>query len=222
MRLSESLALPRLPALQPGERLIAAYRPSPRWFLPRYLATFGGYEAWRRATVYAVTDRRVLMASGRVGRDCHSVDLRSVRDLDLRHRLWGSRVSVASAAAERVGELLLTGLGAAEATELWEQIGRARHAASGAEASVAAQLAELAALRQAGHLSEAEFAAAKRRTLGAVEPPAPARRAPAAPAGSVPAGPVPAKPAAQVEAERAPAVEVKPAASAQPQVEINT
>jgi hypothetical protein len=173
MRLTEAQARGRMPALQPGERLVVAYRPNPRWFLVRYVVTLGGYEAWRRATVYAVTDRRVLFASGRVGRECQSVGLGAVRDLDLRHRMWGSRVSIGTAAAERVGELVLNGLGQAEATELWEAIGRAQHALSGAAATVATQLAELTRLFQAGHLSAAEFTAAKCRTLGAPSGPAP-------------------------------------------------
>lgn len=173
MRLSEAQALGCLPALQTGERLVVAYRPNPRWFLARYALTFGGYEAWRRATVYAVTDRRVMFACGRVGRDCQSVALAVVRDLDLRHRMWGSRVSIGTAAAERVGELVLNGLGQAEATELWEAIGRAQHVVSGAAATVATQLAELTRLFEAGHLSAMEFAAAKSRTLGAPRDPEP-------------------------------------------------
>lgn len=82
------------------EPIVASCRPAkvPRWIF--YLVTLGLYEFWRRATVYAVTDRRIIVRKGIVTRTEGSLPLFYVQDATLQTFLWWGRIVVSTAGGE--------------------------------------------------------------------------------------------------------------------------
>ena len=72
------------PLLAADEQIIAVERPSR--MLPRYLATLGLYEMWRKRQLSAVTDRRLLLGRGVIRRDEKAIPLRRVQDVSFTRR----------------------------------------------------------------------------------------------------------------------------------------
>ena len=86
--------------LSGGETVAASCRPAkaPRWVF--YLITLGLYEFWRRATVYAVTDRRVVTRRGIVTKTEGSLPLFYVQDATIQTFLGWGRMNVSTAGGE--------------------------------------------------------------------------------------------------------------------------
>jgi hypothetical protein len=86
--------------LADGEPIVTACKPAklPRWIT--YLVTLGLYEFWRRATVYAVTDRRVVARKGIITKTEGSLPLFYVQDATIQTFLWWGRVHVSTAGGE--------------------------------------------------------------------------------------------------------------------------
>jgi hypothetical protein len=75
-----------VPLLAPDEQIIAVERQSRKLAVPRYLATLGLYEMWRRRHLSAVTDRRLLLGRGVIRRDEKAIPLRRVHDVSFTRR----------------------------------------------------------------------------------------------------------------------------------------
>jgi membrane protein YdbS with pleckstrin-like domain len=86
--------------LASGESIVFACRPAklPRFAL--YLITLGLYEFWRRANLYAVTDRRVTERAGRITGTEASLPLFYVQDATIRTFLGHGYVYVSTAGGE--------------------------------------------------------------------------------------------------------------------------
>jgi membrane protein YdbS with pleckstrin-like domain len=86
--------------LAENETITTTCRPAkvPRWIF--YLVTLGLYEFWRRATVYAVTDRRVVARNGIITRTEGSLPLFYVQDATIQTFLWWGRIHVSTAGGE--------------------------------------------------------------------------------------------------------------------------
>ena len=67
------------PLLAADEQIIAVERPSRMLALPRYLATLGLYEMWRKRQLSAVADRRLLLGRGVIRHDEKAIPLRRVQ-----------------------------------------------------------------------------------------------------------------------------------------------
>jgi Bacterial PH domain len=84
--------------LQPDEHLLMVLRPSGWWGTTGYyILTLGFYEFWRRATVFALTDQRILQRKGRIQMVEQNLPVVDVEDVTVTKILGvgGVRVSVA-------------------------------------------------------------------------------------------------------------------------------
>jgi membrane protein YdbS with pleckstrin-like domain len=70
----------------------------PRWMT--YVITLGFYEFWRRANVYAVTDRRVAARHGLITKTEGSLPLFYVQDATIRTFLSWGRVNISTAGGD--------------------------------------------------------------------------------------------------------------------------
>jgi hypothetical protein len=116
--------------LADGESIIFACRPAklPRFIL--YLITLGLYEFWRRATFYAVTDRRVTERAGRITGTEASLPLFYVQDATIRTFLGYGYIYVSTAGGEG-GDMSTRWLPKADAEMLRTEILERAHAARG-------------------------------------------------------------------------------------------
>lgn len=86
--------------LAEGEQVYMTCRPAkaPRWFF--YLITLGLYEFWRRANLYAVTDRRVAAKDGIITKTEGSLPLFYIQDATIQTFLWWGAVNVSTAGGD--------------------------------------------------------------------------------------------------------------------------
>lgn len=80
--------------LAADEQIIAVERPSRTLALPRYLATLGLYEMWRKRQLSAAADRRLLLGRGVIRRDEKAIPLRRVQDVSFTRRGIASYANV--------------------------------------------------------------------------------------------------------------------------------
>lgn len=141
------------------------------WTLfPIYVLTLGLYELWRRATYFVVTDQRVIRSNGLVTRSQRSVPIDMVQDASVTTQLGVGTVVVSAAggplSVERFGPM-----GSATARAMADVVlgepkrTRASDGPRGSAADLGEQLRQLAALRDSGILSLAEFDAKKAEIL---------------------------------------------------------
>lgn len=99
------------------EPIVTSCKPAkvPRWIF--YLVTLGLYEFWRRATVYAVTDRRIVVRKGIITKTEGSLPLFYVQDATLQTFLWWGRIFVSTAGGEG-GDLETLSIGKSAAQEV--------------------------------------------------------------------------------------------------------
>lgn len=102
--------------LADGEEIKVSCIPAkaPRW--ATYVITLGLYEFWRRANVYAVTDRRVAARAGLITKTEGSLPLFYVQDATIQTFLWWGRVNVSTAGGDS-GDLQTNYLQKADARE---------------------------------------------------------------------------------------------------------
>jgi hypothetical protein len=78
--------------LAPGEQVLLSARP--RKVVWRYAATLGLWEVARRATRFTVTDRRVVIEEGLLGRSSRSVPLSRIADVRTATGVWQGYVDL--------------------------------------------------------------------------------------------------------------------------------
>ena len=84
--------------MRPDEHVVMALRPSGWWGTTGYyILTLGLYEFWRRATVFALTEQRILRRKGRFQKVEQSVPVADVENVTVTRTLGvgGVLVSVA-------------------------------------------------------------------------------------------------------------------------------
>lgn len=115
-------------ALGEDEPVVFACRPAkaPRFAL--YFVTLGLYEFWRRANLYALTDRRAAERAGLITNTEASLPLFYVQDATLRTFLWWGYIYVSTAGGEG-GEMATRWLPRTDAEKFRRLILEAAHAA---------------------------------------------------------------------------------------------
>ena len=166
-------ALPPHLDLRVGESVIVALRPSPAWVvLVNKIFTLGLYSFWWRRTGFVLTDQRVIYRRGLVNTIERSLPLRFVQDATVATRWYGvAGVRVSTAGGVEAFEQL-SPLDPTTARALRDALVRAAHAtwpASLTEPATTSDftdvLRKLADLRDAGVLTENEFATKKAEIL---------------------------------------------------------
>jgi PH (Pleckstrin Homology) domain-containing protein len=85
---------PELPRDEP-----VLFRSRPRKALLRYALTLGLWELDRKTTFFAVTTRRLVVASGLIRRHTRSIPLSAIVDVDLVEGFWEGKVRVSERGA---------------------------------------------------------------------------------------------------------------------------
>jgi membrane protein YdbS with pleckstrin-like domain len=114
--------------LADGEEIKVSCTPAkaPRW--ATYVITLGLYEFWRRANVYAVTDRRVAARAGLITKTEGSLPLFYVQDATIQTFLGWGRVNVSTAGGDS-GDLETNYVRKADAQEFRRVILELAHSA---------------------------------------------------------------------------------------------
>lgn len=159
--------------LREGESVILALRPSPAWVvLINKLLTLGLYSLWWRRTGFVLTDQRVIYRRGLINTIERSLPLRFVQDATVVTRWYGVAGVRLSTAGGVDGFEQLSPLDPTTARALRDALIRTAHATWSpppTEPVVASDFADVlrkvADLRDAGVLTEEEFAAKKAEIL---------------------------------------------------------
>lgn len=163
--------------LNPGEQIMDDEMPSAFWTAPLYAVTLGLWVIWRNRHHFLVTNQRVIIMMGILTKSERSIPLARIQDVSLlRSIFFGGYVRISSAGGtlgiERLGPLSRE-----RARQFADAIAQVVPAlgdgvSDGAVPTlngvplIGEELGRLAALRDAGVLTEREFAAQKARLLG--------------------------------------------------------
>lgn len=159
--------------LREGESVILALRPSPAWVvLVNKIVTLGLYSFWWRRTGFVLTDQRLIYRRGWVNTIERSLPLRFVQDATVVTRWYGVAGVRVSTAGGVEGFEQLSPLEPTTARALRDALVSAAHATWPSSPTTPAPtsdftdvLRKLADLRDAGVLTEEEFATKKAEIL---------------------------------------------------------
>jgi uncharacterized membrane protein YdbT with pleckstrin-like domain len=158
--------------LEEGEHVLLAMRPG-TWVVGAYMVvTLGLYTFWLRATVFVLTDRRVIARRGILNKEEIALPLHFIQDAAVDRSWIGiGRVKISTAGGSS-GKLQMWPLSLASARRLADAImaeakhlARAPSAPSAGSDRITDDLVRLAGLRDSGALTDAEFEEQKARLL---------------------------------------------------------
>ena len=157
--------------LHEGETAIMVLRPSPRWVvLINELVTLGLYALWWQRTAFVLTSERVIYRRGMLNTIERSLPLRFVQDAAVQTRWYGVSAVTFSTAGGPAGLEMISPLSPPAAHAFKDAAIKAARTAGPTPASEPAKdftgtLRKLADLRDAGVLTQEEFAAKKAEIL---------------------------------------------------------
>jgi uncharacterized membrane protein YdbT with pleckstrin-like domain len=166
--------------LQEGEDVLFEAKPGSWATAGFYFWTLGLYAFWRRATHFAITDQRVIMAKGIVSKSQKTLPLDMVQDATVTTGLGVGGLNVSTAGGGQLSQLRLFPMRGEDARHMSEMIidlrNKKRSASAPSAAAPAAappaasgssadRLRELERLRSEGLLNDDEYAAKRAEAL---------------------------------------------------------